>query len=449
MLAIAVLAAGKGSRMNSTLPKVLHSLAGKTLIKRVLSSYQHLKPEKEFIIVGHQAKKIQQSLNSHQSIKFIFQQPQNGTGHAVQQLIPQLTNFKGELIVLNGDVPLLTGLSLENLLSQHRKTGAGVTFLSARLSSPTGYGRVVTDSTGRVDKIIEESDCNDIERKNNLTNAGVYCFNWEKLSEVLGGLSDLNSQKELYLTDAIKEIPDAYHLEVDEPQEVQGINNRDQLAECESFMQNKMRKYWMSRGVSFIDPKSCTLSEESIFGIDVIVEPQTHFRGKCVIGNNCLIGPGVQIKDSHIGNDVKIIHSVIDNADIENDISIGPFAHLRPKSYINNNVKIGNFVEIKNSNIGQGSKINHLSYIGDSFLGNKVNIGAGTITANYDGIKKSKTIIGNQSNTGANSVLVAPITIGANVTIGAGSTITKNIENNSLAVERSKLKIKAHWKNNH
>ncbi len=442
MLAIAILAAGKGTRMNSDLPKVLHSLAGKSLIERVLASTKGLKPNRELIIVGHKALEIQQFLRNSPRLEFVHQEPQNGTGHAIQQLLPKLKEFKGDLLVLNGDVPLLTETTLKKLLDFHRKSEASVTFLSATLSNADGYGRVFTDKQGNVINIIEESECSELQRKNKLTNAGIYCYNWEKLRDVLKLLSNNNSQKEIYLTDTISILPKALHYEVEDPKEVSGINNRYQLSKCEAHIQKKLKLYWMNKGVSFVDPTSCTLSEESSFGIDVIIEPQTHIQGHCVIGNRCHLGPGSVITNSILGDGVLAIHSYINGAKIGEETSIGPFAHIRPESTIYNGSKIGNFVEIKKSSIGKNTKINHLSYLGDTTLGDNVNIGAGTITANFDGKNKYKTFIGDYSKTGANSVLVAPITIGSHVTVGAGSTISKNIPDQTLVVERSKAIVR-------
>jgi len=442
MLAIAILAAGKGTRMKSELPKVLHPLAGKSLIDRVLSCTQGLKPEKQLIVVGHQAKVLKESLQSHTGLDFILQEPQNGTGHAVQQISPQLKGFNGELLVLNGDVPLLRGETLRSLLKLHKESNSSVTFLSASLESPTGYGRVFTNESGLVKEIIEERDCNQEQRKNKLINAGIYCFNWPQLSDVLDSLSNQNSQNEIYLTDTISLLKKASHFEVDDPWEVQGINDRYQLSECEKHIQEQLKSFWMRKGVTFIDPSSCSLSEDSSLGTDVIIEPQTHLRGKCNIGNGCHIGPGTLITNSTLEKNVSAIHSFINKSTIGESVSIGPFAHIRPKSVISDNSKIGNFVEIKKSFIGEETKVNHLSYIGDSTLGNNINIGAGTITANFDGKNKHRTTIGNHTKTGANSVLVAPIKIGSYVTIGAGSTISKDVADKSLVVERSKAIIK-------
>ncbi len=442
MLAIAILAAGKGTRMKSNLPKVLHPLAGKSLIDRVLSSTQELSPRRRLIVVGHQANLVEDSLKNHQDLDFVLQRPQNGTGHAIQQLIPKLKGFKGELLVLNGDVPLLRKETLSSLLKFHKESNASVTFLSANLDSPTGYGRVFTDESGLVKKIIEEKDCTNEQKKNKLINAGIYCFNWQQLLDVLNLLSDKNSQNEIYLTETISLLKKAIHFKVDNPFEIKGINDRFQLSECEHYIQEKLKSLWMRKGVSFIDPISCSLSEDSNFGTDVIVEPQTHFRGKCNIGNGCHLGPGSVITNSTLAENVRAIQSFINEAAIGNNTSIGPFAHIRPESNISKNSKIGNFVEIKKSFIGEGTKINHLSYVGDSDLGKNINIGAGTITANFDGKNKHRTIIDDHSKTGANSVLVAPIKIGSNVTIGAGSTISKDIPDKSLVVERSKTIIK-------
>ncbi|WP_413682693.1 bifunctional UDP-N-acetylglucosamine diphosphorylase/glucosamine-1-phosphate N-acetyltransferase GlmU [Prochlorococcus sp. MIT 1011] len=442
MLAIAILAAGKGTRMKSRLPKVLHPLAGKSLIDRVLSSAEGLKPSRKLIVVGHQANLVKDSLKNHQNLDFVLQKPQNGTGHAIQQLIPKLQGFNGELLVLNGDVPLLKEKTLSSLLKFHKESKASVTFLSSSLENPTGYGRVFTNDSGLVKNIIEEKDCTNEQRKNKLINAGIYCFDWQQLSDVLNLLSNQNSQNEIYLTDTISLLKKALHFEVDNPFEIKGINNRLQLSECEHYIQEKLKSLWMSKGVSFIDPISCSLSEDSIFGTDVIIEPQTHLRGKCNIGNGCHLGPGSVITNSTLAENVLAIHSFINEAEIGSNTSIGPFAHIRPESNISKNSKIGNFVEIKKSCIGEGTKINHLSYVGDSALGKNINIGAGTITANFDGKNKHRTIIEDYSKTGANSVLVAPIKIGSHVTIGAGSTISKDIPDKSLVVERSKAIIR-------
>ena len=445
MLAVAVLAAGKGTRMKSALPKVLQPLAGATLVERVLASALTLAPERRLLIVGHQAERVEQQLAPLGGLEFVLQQPQNGTGHAVQQLIPSLQGFEGELLVLNGDVPLLRSETVEALVQQHRASGADVTLLTARLADPTGYGRVFADPDGQVSSIIEHRDCTDVQRSNNLTNAGIYCFNWTALANVLPKLSTDNDQGELYLTDTVAMLPKAMHLEVTDADEVNGINNRRQLAQCEALLQQRLRHHWMDEGVTFIDPDSCTLSEDCRFGRDVVIEPQTHFRGHCVIGDNCRIGPGSLVENASMGANVSVVHSVIREATVGNDVAIGPFAHLRPAADVGDGCRIGNFVEVKKSQIGAGSKVNHLSYIGDASLGENVNVGAGTITANYDGVRKHRTVIGDGSKTGANSVLVAPLSLGKQVTVAAGSTITKDVSDGALAIGRSRQMNREGW----
>ncbi|WP_413743777.1 bifunctional UDP-N-acetylglucosamine diphosphorylase/glucosamine-1-phosphate N-acetyltransferase GlmU [Synechococcus sp. MIT S9451] len=445
MLAVAVLAAGKGTRMKSALPKVLQPLAGATLVERVLASARNLSPDRKLLIVGHQAERVEEQLSQLDGLEFVLQQPQNGTGHAVQQLLPALKDFNGELLVLNGDVPLLRAETIDQLVNTHRTSGADVTLLTARLDDPTGYGRVFADASGRVSGIIEHRDCSEEQQANNLTNAGIYCFNWKTLAAMLPKLSTDNDQGELYLTDTVAMLDTAMHVEVADPDEVNGINNRKQLAQCEAVLQERLREYWMSEGVTFTDPSSCSLSEHCSFGTDVVIEPQTHLRGRCTIGAGCRIGPGSLLENTTLGNQVSVLMSVVRDTHVGDDVAVGPYAHLRPGSDIGDNCRIGNFVEVKKSRLNSGSKVNHLSYIGDAQLGSGVNVGAGTITANYDGVNKHQTVVGDGSKTGANSVLVAPVTIGSNVTIGAGSTITKNVPDNSLALGRAKQLIKENW----
>ena len=445
MLAVAVLAAGKGTRMKSALPKVLQPLAGATLVERVLASAANLQPERRLLIVGHQAERVEEQLSAIGGLEFVLQQPQNGTGHAVQQLLPVMEGFEGELLVLNGDVPLLRAETIDSLVSGHRSSGADVTLLTARLEDPTGYGRVFADAEGKVSGIVEHRDCSEEQRGNNLTNAGIYCFNWRALAEVLPKLSTDNDQGELYLTDTVAMLPLAMHVEVADPDEVNGINNRKQLAQCEAVLQQRLRDHWMAEGVTFVDPGSCTLSENCRFGRDVVIEPQTHLRGVCRIGDNCRLGPGSLLEDAELGNNVTVLQSVIREATVGNDVAIGPFAHLRPAADVGDGCRIGNFVEVKKSQLGAGTKVNHLSYIGDASLGQNVNVGAGTITANYDGVRKHRTVIGDGSKTGANSVLVAPVNLGTNVTVGAGSTITKDVPDGALAIGRARQMSKEGW----
>jgi bifunctional UDP-N-acetylglucosamine pyrophosphorylase/glucosamine-1-phosphate N-acetyltransferase len=445
MLAVAVLAAGKGTRMKSDLPKVLQPLAGATLVERVLRSCEQLSPQRRLLIVGHQAERVEQSLAAHAGLEFILQSPQNGTGHAVQQLLPPLQGFEGDLLVLNGDVPLLREQTIADLLARHRASGAAVTLLTARLADPTGYGRVFADAEGRVSGIVEHRDCSEAQRRNDLINAGIYCFRWSALAEVLPQLRSDNDQGELYLTDTVAMLQPAMHVEVADVEEISGINDRVQLAQCEAVIQDRLRRHWMREGVSFVDPASCTLSDGTRFGRDVLVEPQCHFRGETLIGDRCRIGPGSLIENSRLAEDVEVLHSVLRDVEVDRGCTIGPFAQLRAGARLGADVRIGNFVEVKNSQLADGVKANHLSYLGDADLGPRVNVGAGTITANYDGVRKHRTVIGAGSKTGANSTLVAPIRVGEKVTIGAGSTLTKDVPDGALALGRSRQLVKENW----
>ena len=447
MLTVAILAAGKGTRMASSIPKVLHQLSGKTLLQRVIDSCKKLKPDKIFIIVGHKSKIVEDSVLKNKDIHFIVQNPQKGTGHAIQVLSQKVKKHEGKLMVLNGDVPLIKAETLKKLINFHDTKTADVSLITTKKENPYGYGRVFTQDN-LIERIVEEKDCNKNERLNLLTNAGIYCFSWENLSKIINALKNKNKQREIYLTDTISLLKKSYSFEVEDDRELQGINNRVQLSECEETIQNLIKEKHMMGGVTFINPSSCTISEESIIGMDVIIEANTHIRGKSKISNNCKIGPNAFIKDTIVNDNSVIINSTIFNSKIMDHVKIGPYSHIRPNSEISSQSKIGNFVEIKNSKINEEVKINHLSYIGDSKVGKYTNIGAGTITANFDGIKKYPTNIGKNSSIGANTVLIAPINLGDSVTTGAGSVITKDSRNNSLAIARSKQVNIENWKKN-
>ena len=446
MLAVAILAAGKGTRMRSAHPKVLQPLAGATLVDWVLQSCEPLAPQRQLLVVGHQAERVQQHVqHRHQQVEFALQQPQRGTGHSVQQLLEPLEGFTGTLLVLNGDVPLLRSTTLHQLVQQHHQSGSAVTVLTASLENPKGYGRVFCDDQQRVSAIVEDQDCTDEQRRNKLINAGVYCFHWPSLAAVLPQLKADNQQGELYLTDAVGLLNPATQLTVEDATEISGVNDRGQLAACEQVVQQRLREQWLAAGVSFLDPASCSLSAGTRFGRDVVVEPQSHFRGDNSIGDGCRIGPGTLIEDSQLEAEVEVTFSVVRQARLAQGSTVGPFAHLRPGAVLGEHSKVGNFVEVKNSRLGAGVKASHLSYLGDAQLGQGVNVGAGTITANFDGTNKHPTTIGEGSSIGANTVLVAPVTLGRNVTTGAGSTITKDVTDNALAVARSRQVEKKDW----
>ena len=437
MLAVAVLAAGKGTRMCSAHPKVLQPLAGATLVDWVLQSCEPLHLQRRLVVVGHQAERVQRHLQrDHQRLEFVLQQPQQGTGHGVQQLLEPLGNFTGTLLVLNGDVPLLRAATLHRLLQHHNRSGSAVTVLTACLEDPKGYGRVFCDEQERVTAVVEDRDCTDEQRRNGRVNGGVYCFHWPSLAAVLPHLKAENDQGEFYLTDAVALLEPATHLTVEDAAEISGVNDRSQLAACEQVLQQRLRQQWMAAGVSFSDPASCSLSPGTRFGRDVVVAPQTHFRGANSIGDGCRIGPGTLIEDSRLEAEVEVTFSVVRQARLARGCVVGPFAHLRPGAVLGEHCKVGNFVEVKNSRLGADVKASHLSYLGDAQLGRGVNVGAGAITANFDGRSKHPTTVGEGSSVGANAVLVAPVTLGRDVTVAAGSTITNDVGDDALAIAR-------------
>lgn len=446
MLAVAILAAGKGTRMKSKLPKVLHPLGSKSLVEKAIESCKIVKPDRTLVIIGYEGDKIENALNHLENVEFVQQTEQLGTGHAIMQLLPHLDDFTGDLLVLNGDVPLLRPETVEELVNIHQKNNNAATLLTANLENPQGYGRVFCDTNHLVTQIIEDRDCNGAQKQNHRINAGVYCFNWQCLKEALPKLTTNNDQQEYYLTEVVDFLNPVMALDVHDHSEISGINDRCQLAVAYDVLQARVKQAWMMAGVTMIDPDSITIDETVQLGMDVTIEPQTHIRGNTVIGANCKIGPGCLIENSIIEDNTTVLYSVISDSKISANTRIGPYAHLRGGVELGENCRVGNFVEIKKSSIGNKTNIAHLSYIGDATLGNQVNIGAGTITANYDGVKKHPTIIGDRTKTGSNSVLVAPVTIGEDVTVAAGSVITHDVPNDSLAIARGKQRNIEGWR---
>lgn len=446
MLAVAILAAGKGTRMKSQLPKVLHQLAGKTLVERTIESCQQVSPDRIFVIIGYKGEQVKEALSHWRGLEFVEQKEQLGTGHAIQQLIPYLGDFEGDLLVLNGDVPLLRQETVARLVKTHQENKNQATLLTAMVPNPEGYGRVFCGENNLVKQIIEDKDCNPQQRENNRINAGVYCFRWQALRGVLPRLSNTNKQQEYYLPEVFDYLERVMAVDVGDYQEIIGINNRCHLAVAHEILQKRIRERWMMAGVTMINPESIIIDDTVQLGTDVILEPGTHLRGKTIIGNNCRIGPNCYISDSRLGENVTVLYSVITETEVGDNTRVGPYAHLRGGVIIGEACRIGNFVEIKKSTIGRKTNVAHLSYIGDATLGEEVNVGAGTITANYDGIKKHPTVIGSRSKTGANSVLVAPVKVGEDVTIAAGSVITEDVPNDCLAIARERQKIIPGWR---
>ncbi|MCG9892674.1 MAG: bifunctional UDP-N-acetylglucosamine diphosphorylase/glucosamine-1-phosphate N-acetyltransferase GlmU [Thermosynechococcaceae cyanobacterium MS004] len=446
MVAVAILAAGRGTRMKSTLPKVVHELGGRTLVERALDSVAELSPSRNLVIVGYGADQVKTALAHRTDVEFVAQTEQLGTGHAAQQVIPYLEDFEGDLLILNGDVPLLRSQTLVQLLTTHRQNQNAATLLTAILPNPKGYGRVFCDAQNHLQEIIEDRDCTPEQRQNQRINAGVYCFSWAALKEVLPKLSADNDQKEYYLTDAVNFLNPVTVVDVADFQEISGINDRKQLAEAYGILQTRIKEDWMARGVTLIDPASITIDDTVTLGSDVVIEPQTHLRGNTTIGSNCRLGPGSLIENSTIGDRVSVLYSVVTDSAIASDVRIGPYAHLRQQVSVGEQCRIGNFVELKKTVLGSKTNIAHLSYLGDATTGTNVNIGAGTITANYDGVQKHKTILGDRTKTGANSVLVAPLTLGADVTVAAGSAVTDSVEDDALVIARARQVVKPGWR---
>ncbi|HIK24400.1 MAG: bifunctional UDP-N-acetylglucosamine diphosphorylase/glucosamine-1-phosphate N-acetyltransferase GlmU [Thermosynechococcus sp. Uc] len=445
MVIVAVLAAGRGTRMKSSLPKVLHPLGGRSLVGWVLHQVRSLQPQRQFVIIGYGGDAVRAALADQPQLEFVEQREQLGTGHAVQQLLPYLKDYEGHLLVLNGDVPLLRGQTLAHLLEVHQKHNNAATILTAQIPNPQGYGRVICDSQNILKQIIEDRDCTTAQKQNRRINAGVYCFHWPQLAQVLPHLQANNDQQEYYLTDAVNALSPVMAVDVEDYEEILGVNDRVQLAAAYQVLQNRIKKAWMQAGVTLIDPASTTIEDTVELAADVVIEPQTHLRGQTRIGSGSLIGPGTLIENSVIGERVTVRYAVISDSEIGNDTQVGPFVHIRQQSVVADHCRIGNFVELKKAQLGSDTKASHLAYLGDATLGDRVNIGAGTITANYDGVHKHPTHIGSGTKTGANSVLVAPVTLGENVTVAAGSTVTEDVPDNALVIARCRQVVKPNW----
>ena len=442
---VIILAAGKGTRMRSTLPKVLQPLAGRPLLGHVIETAKKLNAANIITIYGHGGNLVQQAF-AQENVEWVEQAEQLGTGHAVKVTLPVLPT-DGVSLILSGDVPCITEATLKKLLQASAETGIGIVTLT--VDDATGYGRIVRKN-GAIQAIVEHKDANDEQRKIKEFNTGIYCVNNAKLHEWLPKLSNENAQGEYYLTDIIAmAIADGLSVASVEPElafEVEGVNDRMQLATLEREFQNHQAKKLMQQGVHLIDPARFDLRGNLSVGQDVRIDINVIIEGDCEFGDQVEIGAGCVIKNTKIAAGTKVQpYSIFDNAVVGENAQIGPFSRLRPGAKLANDVHIGNFVEVKNSSIGLGSKANHFTYLGDAEVGAGSNIGAGTITCNYDGANKFKTIIGDSAFIGSNSSLVAPVNIGNGATVGAGSVITRDVAENSLAFERSKQVAKENY----
>lgn len=442
-----ILAAGKGTRMKSTQPKVLHRVCGRPMLSHVVDAARAAGAEDIILVINPEMVAIKELFQD--TVKYAYQERQLGTGHAVQMAEDLIGKEAEEVLVLCGDTPLLTGNLLWDLVSLHRQARAVATVLTAKLDDPTGYGRIVRSGTGAVERIVEEKDANQSQKAIFEINTGSYCFDAPALFSALDQIGCDNAQGEYYLTDVFPIMqstgrPVQAYL-TPEPMLTQGINDRVQLAAAENFLRAQIRQRHMLAGVTIIDPVSTFIDATVTIGPDTIIYPFTILEGRTVIGDNCAIGPSAQIKDSTVEAEAHVRYAVLQGAQVGQRADVGPFTHLRPGTELAENSKAGTFVEIKKSYIGPESKVPHLSYVGDATLGRQVNIGAGTITCNYDGAKKHVTVIDDEVFIGSNTNLVAPVKIGRGAYTGAGSTITKDVPAGDLGLERAEQKNIAGW----
>jgi len=445
--AVIIMAAGKGKRMKSNLPKVLHNLAGKPILNYVLKTVDQLKAKRKIIVVGYKSEKIKELIGD--KIEYAEQVKQLGTAHAVLQTKRLLSDFEGDVLILSGDVPFLNINTLTKFLKYHQDNKFSCTLITTTLENPYGYGRIIRDQVGEITGIIEEVDLSENEKIINEINSGIYCFKKEDLFLALDKIVPDNKQGEYYLTSTakilLKDGLNIGNLMVKDCSEVLGINTRLDLANASQKVYQRVCKHLMLQGVTIIDPNSTFIDEGVKIGRDTIIYPFTIIEKDTKIGKSSLIGPYSHLIDSNIGEKVRVWASIVEDSSIENGAIIGPYTHLRPETVIKKGAKIGNFVETKKTTVGEGSKASHLTYLGDAIIGKRVNIGAGTITCNYDGKKKNKTIIEDEVFIGSNNSLVAPIKLGKASYTGAGSTITEDVPPDSLAIARSKQRNIKGW----
>lgn len=446
-LRIIILAAGKGTRMKSDLPKVLHPVCGIPMVKHVVAVANRVSQRKPLVVIGYKAEMVSTALG--EGIDYVLQEEQLGTGHAIMMAAPQLQGFSGDLLVLYGDTPLITAETLTKLVVEHQRVKSSVTLLSVEVENPAGYGRIIRDKNGDLERIVEEKDASPEEKKVKEVNTGIYIFNYQDLAETLTRIKPKNAQDEYYLTDVVEllaaEGKKAWAVPCENAQELLGPNDRKTLAETDRIMRRRILDGLMMEGVTIIDPATTYIEPQVEIGPDTIIYPGTFLQGETKIGVGCQIGPYSQLRDSQIGDASQVRFSVLDHAKTGEGVNIGPYSFLRPGTVVEKNGKVGGFVETKNTQIGEGSKVPHLSYIGDCLIGTGVNIGAGTITCNYDGYAKHETVIGDGAFIGSNTNLVAPVLVGKGALVGAGSTITKDVPEDGLALARAKQIIKEKW----
>ncbi len=445
-LAAVILAAGEGTRMRSRKAKVLHEVAGKPLITHVIDTVAKLSPEHTIVVVGHQADRVRSHVGEHATC--VVQKQQLGTAHAVLQAKKALSGFDGDVLVLSGDVPLMTTKTVRRLASLHRRTDALATVLGMLVDEPDGYGRVINEGPGRV-RIVEHVDASPEERRIHEANTGTYLFDSKFLFSALGKLGTNNKQNEYYLTDVLAAASTnarARALTVEDESEGIGVNSRADLAQAEAMFQERLIVHWMERGVTFLDPATAYLGADVRIGRDTVIGPNVRLDGHTTIGAECVLDGMDYLSNTKVGDNVHLRWGVVaSDARVGKGAILGPYAHLRPDADLGPDVHIGNFVEVKKSKIGAGSKANHLAYIGDTTIGKQSNIGAGTITCNYDGFSKHRTTIGDRVQIGSDTQLVAPVKLGNDVFVAAGSTVTTDVAAGSLVFNDKRQLVRGGW----
>lgn len=450
-IATIILAAGKGERMHSNIPKVLHPLCGKPMIDYSLGVAKSIKGKSILVVTPKQAdNRVDQYLKNGSNIRVVHQTERQGTGGAVMACSAFLQNFHGRVLILYGDCPLLQSETLQKFLQHLSETDATLGFISAKLNDPTGYGRILRDAQGEVLRVVEEKEATPSEKSLRESNMGVYGVQSEWLVNTLKKLKPHPIKNEYYLTDIIEQAVSEKQKLVgflgEEPQEFLGINSRKQLASAEEILRKRFVEHWLERGVSFVDPKQVYIEADVHIGVDTLIAPQVYLQGKTKIGKNCRLDCGAILKDVTIEDGVHIKpYSVLEESHVAKEAQVGPFARVRPASHIGPRARVGNFVELKRTTLEAGVKANHLSYLGDAHIGSETNIGCGTITCNYDGVKKHPTKIGKKVFVGSDVSLVAPVKIGDGAYIGAGSTVTQDVPKDSLAIARARQVNKAGW----